>query len=205
MSDSRNFDVVVAGCGVAGLSAAVAAAETGVKVAVLERSSYDERGGSTRWTTATMRMKSEDAVSDDFETSFLENCGYYIQSDFAASTSLDYENWSPIVRSLAFTDPELIAFFADSAPAAIRWLKQHGVKLGGHGFFGLTPRSSPRIAIHGGGLHLVEVMTAEAEKFCRKMWRGTETWRAIVQFARVSPRKRNEFLDVPRRHRRMHH
>ena len=42
-----DFDVVV-GCGVAARSAAVAAAETGAKVAVLERSTYDERGGNTR-------------------------------------------------------------------------------------------------------------------------------------------------------------
>jgi len=44
----QNFDVIVVGCGVAGLSAAVAAAETGARVAVLERSTYDERGGNTR-------------------------------------------------------------------------------------------------------------------------------------------------------------
>ncbi len=34
----HSFDVVVVGCGVAGLSAAVAAAEAGARVAVLERS-----------------------------------------------------------------------------------------------------------------------------------------------------------------------
>jgi tricarballylate dehydrogenase len=33
---NQEFDVVVAGCGVAGLSAAVSAAEKGLKVAILE-------------------------------------------------------------------------------------------------------------------------------------------------------------------------
>ena len=44
----QKFDVVVAGCGVAGLSAAVTAAERGLKVAVLERASRDDRGGQSR-------------------------------------------------------------------------------------------------------------------------------------------------------------
>jgi tricarballylate dehydrogenase len=160
----HDFDVVVVGCGVAGLSAAVAAAGTGARVAVLERSTYDERGGGTRYTTAAIRMQSEDAVSDDFQSRFLDNCGYHVQPDFAASTVLDYENWSPLVRSLSFTDPELISFLADAAPPTIAWLKALGVKFGGIGFYGLTPRTSPRIAIVGGGLHLIEVMTAHAEK-----------------------------------------
>jgi tricarballylate dehydrogenase len=157
------FDVVVVGCGVAGLSAAVAAAQTGARVAVLERSTYEERGGNTRWTTAAIRMKSDDAVSDDFEERFMENCGYHLQPDFIDATALDYANWPPIVRSLAFTDPELISFFSTEAPPTIAWLKSHGVKFGGIGFYGLTPRSSPRIAISGGGLHLVEEMTVRAE------------------------------------------
>jgi tricarballylate dehydrogenase len=146
--DKAEFDIVVVGCGVAGLSAAVAAAEAGARVAVLERATYDERGGNTRYTTAALRMISEDAVSEDFVSRFLENCGYHVQPDFAASTVLDYG----------------IAFFAESTPPAIAWLKAHGVKFGGIGFYGLTPRASPRIAISGGGLHLIEVMTAHAEK-----------------------------------------
>ena len=44
----QKFDVVVAGCGVAGLSAAVTAAERGLTVAVLERASRDDRGGQSR-------------------------------------------------------------------------------------------------------------------------------------------------------------
>ena len=41
---AHTFDVVVAGCGVAALSAAVASAESGPRVAVLERSTYAEHG-----------------------------------------------------------------------------------------------------------------------------------------------------------------
>ena len=38
------FEVVIAGCGVAGLSSAVAAAEAGARVAVLERAPQAEHG-----------------------------------------------------------------------------------------------------------------------------------------------------------------
>lgn len=159
-----DFDVVVVGCGVAGLSAAVAAVDAGARVAVVERATYDERGGNTRYTAASMRMKSETEVSDDFEALYVRHSGFHIQPDFVAATALDYANWPPNVRALSFTDPELISFFVDSAPAAIAWLKEHGVKFGGIGFYGLTPRPSPRIAVSGGGLQIVEAMTAYAEK-----------------------------------------
>ena len=53
-----NFDLIVLGCGVAGLSAAVAGAERGLRVAVLERASREERGGQSRFTEAYLRMKS---------------------------------------------------------------------------------------------------------------------------------------------------
>ena len=65
---AQSFDVVVAGCGIAGLSAAVSAAQGGAKVAVLERAPIEERGGNTRYTDAYLRMKSETEVTDDFET-----------------------------------------------------------------------------------------------------------------------------------------
>ncbi len=164
IQETQGFDIVVVGCGVAGLSAAVAAAEAGAKVAVLERTTYEERGGNTRYTEAYLRMKSEVELSHDFESLLLDNSGYYIEPELAASTVLDYENWSPIVRALAFTDPELISSFIDAVPAAVAWLKGHGVTFGEAGFYGLTPRPSPRIAVNGGGLQLVETMTARAEK-----------------------------------------
>ncbi len=177
---TQKFDVVVVGCGVAGLSAAVAAAEAGATVAVLERSTYDERGGNTRYTTAAIRMKSDEAVSDDFLDVFAANSGYHVQPDFIEATVQDSANWPAQVRAASFTDPDLISFFADEAPPAIAWLKAHGVKFGGIGFYGLTPRASPRIAISGGGLHLIEVMTAYAEKLGVKFFYET-TAQNLVQ------------------------
>ncbi|MGE0803753.1 MAG: FAD-binding protein, partial [Lautropia sp.] len=51
-----------------------------------------------------------------------------------------------------------------AVPRAIAWLKAHGITFGEAGFYGLTPRPSPRIAVNGGGLQLIETLTACAEK-----------------------------------------
>src|SRR6266550_9170092 len=77
----EQYDVVVAGCGVAGLCAAVAAAEAGQRVVIVERASRDERGGQSRYTEAYLRMKSETAVTDDFETHIAENGSGYIDPE----------------------------------------------------------------------------------------------------------------------------
>ena len=80
----ERFDVVVAGCGVAGLSAAVAAAEGGARVVVLERAPREERGGQSRYTEAYLRMKSEAEVTDDFETHLAENGSGAVDPDLVA-------------------------------------------------------------------------------------------------------------------------
>ena len=53
-------EVIVVGSGVAGLSAALAAAENGRTVVVIERAPEGEHGGKTRYTEAYLRMKSVD-------------------------------------------------------------------------------------------------------------------------------------------------
>jgi len=44
------FDVIVVGCGIAGLSAAITAQQNGARIAILERAPKEERGGNTRYT-----------------------------------------------------------------------------------------------------------------------------------------------------------
>jgi tricarballylate dehydrogenase len=75
------FDVVIVGCGIAGLSAAASALQAGASVAVIERAPKEERGGNTRWTEALLRMKSEREVSDDFEAHFARNAGHYLDPE----------------------------------------------------------------------------------------------------------------------------
>ena len=160
----QKFDVVVAGCGVAGLSAAVTAAERGLSVAVLERASRDDRGGQSRYTEAYLRMKAMDEVTDDFETYLASNIGLYVDPDLTNEmASGGRDNWSHVTRTLAVPDPEVIGNFADHVPSTIAWLQGLGVK------FDFLPtqfltKTQPRLLPVGGGAALVDALAARAEK-----------------------------------------
>ena len=169
---SQAFDVVVAGCGIAGLSAAVSAAQGGASVALLERAPIEERGGNTRYTDAYLRMKSETEVTDDFETHLAENGGGYLDPELIKHTTEAYEQWPAIVKTLSFADPELIAAFANACGPTVQWLKTFGVK------FDFLPtqfltKSQPRLLPIGGGLALVEALGAAAEKLGVKFFYET--------------------------------
>jgi tricarballylate dehydrogenase len=157
------FDVVVAGCGIAGLSAAVSAAEQGARVAVLERAPIEERGGNTRYTEAYLRMKNEQEVADDFETHFAENAGGHLDPSLVKEAAGAYDSWSSIVKSLGFADPELINTFATAVPPTIKWLKDFGIRFEALPTPFLT-RNAPKLMPVGGGLALIEALVAQAEK-----------------------------------------
>ena len=155
-------DVVVAGCGIAGLAAAVAAQQGGARVVVLERAPIDERGGNTRYTGAWLRMKSVDEVSDDFSEHFAVNAGGYLDPSLVHLTAKDRENWPPTLRAMSFADPEVVATFAEEAPRTLKWLQGFGVRFEKLEVPFLTA-VQPRMAPHGGGLALVEALAAEFE------------------------------------------
>jgi len=156
------FDVVVAGCGVAGLSAAVSAAENGARVAVLERAPRAERGGQSRYTEAYLRMKSEREVTDDFEVHIAENCSGYVDPELVEEASRDRESRAASARALSLADPDFIQTFADMAGPTVAWMKGFGVR------FDFLPtqfltKSQPRLLPVGGGQALVDALAARAE------------------------------------------
>jgi tricarballylate dehydrogenase len=160
--DRQEFDVVVAGCGVAGLSAAVAAAEKGARVAVVERAPREERGGQSRYTEAYLRMKSHDEVTDDFESHFAENCSGYLDPQLVTETARAPEERSAAAKALSLADPDFIQALAEEAGPTISWLKGFGVR------FDFLPtqfltKSQPRLLPVGGGEALVEALAARAE------------------------------------------
>jgi choline dehydrogenase-like flavoprotein len=71
MSSER--DLVIVGCGIAGMSVAVTALQAGLQVTLLERAPEEDFGGNSRWTEAYQRMKNDAAISDDFEQRFAQN------------------------------------------------------------------------------------------------------------------------------------
>lgn len=157
-----NFDLIVVGCGAAGLSTAVSAAERGLKVAVLERSLREERGGQTRWTEAYLRMQSHDEVTDDFDLFLAENAGFYQDPDFIAETLSERSAWSTQARNQPFIDASLIGTFTENVPGTINWLKEQGVR------FDFLPTqfltsTQPRLLPVGGGEAIVECLAARAE------------------------------------------
>lgn len=151
-------DVIVVGTGVAGLSAALSAAELGQRVLVIERAPEGDHGGNTRHTEAYLRMKSLDEVADDFHDHFADNAGGYIDPTFIQEAGRDYDNWSPLMRALSMMDPELITRFADAAGPTLRWLESAGLKFDFLPTAFLTTTTTRLLPV-GGGLAIVETLT----------------------------------------------
>ena len=177
--DSSSFDVIVVGCGIAGLSAAASARQVGARVAIVERAPKEERGGNTRWTEALLRMKSEAEVSDDFEAHFAKNAGHYLDPELVAETARDWDNWPSIVKTLGFTDPEVIATFAEAVGPTVAWLKSFGVKFDFLPTYFITA-CQPRMAPIGGGLTLVEALAGWCEANGAQLFYRT-TARSLLQ------------------------
>lgn len=179
--DVREFDVVVVGHGIAGMSAAVSAMESGAKVAVLERAPFEEYGGNTRYTEAFLRLKNESELFDDFESLLAETGSANPDPVLVHTTTGVYENWPGIVRAMNFTDAELIQTFASSVVPTIDWLKTFGVKFIPAYLAHVTCREDPPLlAPSGGGLALIEALHAACERGNAEIFYET-TARNLIQ------------------------
>lgn len=150
--------VVIVGSGIAGLSAALSAAQKGARVTVIERATEGEHGGNTRYTEAYLRMKSLDEVADDFVDHFMANAGGYTDPSIEQEMVRDYVDWSPLAKSQSCVDPEMLGAFAEFAGPTLRWLEQVGLR------FDFLPTAfitttTTRLLPVGGGLALVETLT----------------------------------------------
>ena len=169
-----NADVVVIGCGVAGLSAAVSAAEGEARVVVLERAAEDERGGNSRYTSAWMRMSAEDEVSEDLVDLFLERGHGAIPPDFAKEVTRNYQEWPAQVRAFPFNDPEIVTALVENAPPTMQWLKTHGIKFTFYEPM-LLETGAVRMGPSGGGLAEAQQVVADTLKIVGSSFFGLTT------------------------------
>lgn len=197
----QKFDLVVVGCGIAGLSAAVSAAEGGLKVAVLERADIAERGGNTRWTEALMRMKNENEVADDLEDHFMANCGFHLDPSLVQEAGRSHAERSSIVRALSFTDPEVISTLSTDAGPSLAWLKTFKITFSDMPTYLIT-QSTTRLMPVGGGWALIEALCKAAEDLGVSFFYETTANRLLLDDAGAvmgvsasnSERRDNRFL-----------
>ncbi len=141
-----HYDIIVVGAGVAGLSTAlscveqlVEAGEEDVTLAVLERSTRDMRGGSSRWTGAYLRMADSGNVSENFVEDMM-------------------------AFSEGYSDEAVVRRLAEEAPRALAWLAQQGVAFEHLPTIFLTA-ARPRLLPVGGGKAVVERLADKVESY----------------------------------------
>ena len=165
----ESSDVVVVGAGNAAFCAALAAAEHGVSVLVLERAPESEAGGNSRFTAGAMRCV-YDGVDDLRQLMPDLTEDEIAASDFGTYSEAQFFDDMGRVTEYR-TDPDLCELLVRQSRATMRWMRERGVrfqpiwgrqafKVGGRFKFwgGLT------IEAWGGGPGLIEALTAAAKK-----------------------------------------
>jgi len=162
-------DVVIVGGGNAALCAALAAAEHGVSVLVLERAPEDESGGNSRFTAGAMRCV-YDGV-EDLKALMPDLTEQEIaQTDFGTYTEDQF--FDDMYRVTEYrTDPELVEVLVKNSRETLRWMKSRGVRFApiwGRQAFKVDGRfkfwGGLTVEAHGGGPGLVASLTAIAKK-----------------------------------------
>jgi len=159
----HEFDVVVVGSGIAGLTSAISALENGARVAVVERSTPEESGGNTRYTEAFLRMASQEKPSDDLEDRLLGDHMGHPDPGILADAMSDRAAWSQPMRTLDVADGETVMRLGEEAPPTLDWLNGHGIRFDALPTPFLT-QAAPRMSPVGGGWELVKTLTARAQE-----------------------------------------
>jgi tricarballylate dehydrogenase len=165
----RECDVVVVGAGNAAFCAALAAAEHGVSVLVLERSPESEAGGNSRFTAGAIRCV-YDGVEDlkvlmpDLTPEEIAN------TDFGSYTEEQF--FDDMARVTEYrTDPELTDILVKKSRETIRWMRSKGVRfqpIYGRQAFKVDGKfkfwGGLTVEAWGGGPGLVQALTEAARR-----------------------------------------
>ena len=184
--DAQSFDVVVLGGGNAALCAALAAAEQGAKVALIERAPEARRGGNSHFTGGGFRMVHHGAEDIKRIVPDLSDADI-ARSDFGKYSAEDYlDDLGRITQY--YIDPDLAETLVNSSTETVHWLMGRGVKFlpnygrqaynheGKFKFFGGIV-----IYANGGGAGLVEfrIQSRREERDFHPLWHsrdGAPAW-----------------------------
>src|SRR5665213_569773 len=123
---SELFDVLVVGAGNAALCAALAAAEVGARVLVLERAPEPESGGNSRFTAGAFRCV-YDGV-DDLRALMPDLTDAEVGSaDFGTYTEAQFFDDRGRITEYR-TDPELCELLVTRSRPTMQWMQQNGVR-----------------------------------------------------------------------------
>lgn len=123
---SATYDVVVVGAGNAALAAAVAAAEKGASVLVLERAPKGQRGGNSAFTQAAYRV-AYDGLADMRRIVPDLSEDEIAVSDFGTYTTDQYfEEWTK--QSHYRCDMDVVQTVVDDSLDTMLWMQSHGVR-----------------------------------------------------------------------------
>ena len=144
-NDQKNFDVLVAGGGQAGIIAAICAAEKGAKVCLLEGAPRTHRGGNTRHTRNLRPM-------------------HIGPLSVLSGTYDEDEYWDDLMRvTKGKTNEELARMTLRRSTECVEWLEKRGVQfqppLGGTLHLGRT-----NAFFMGGGKQLLNALYRHGEK-----------------------------------------
>lgn len=160
METELDYDIVVVGCGVAGTAAALSAAENAkklgrnIRIAILERTDFDHRGGNSRWTASYMRMKNLDEVADNF-----------VEDMMAFSDN--------------YSDRKYIETLAENAGDTLRWVQEKGVDFDALPTMFLTA-SKPRLLPVGGGRAILDTLSRRANALGVEIIYEATAWNLLL-------------------------
>jgi tricarballylate dehydrogenase len=186
-----DFDVVVVGGGNAALCAALAAAEAGARVQVLERAPHGAHGGNSMFTAGAMRFAYRHA--DDIRVLVPDlspdlagrtNFGHYPEEQFYADLAGVTENHA---------DPELADKLVSSSFGTLLWMRDNGVRflpIYGRQAYEVDGRftfwGGLTLEVSGGGPGLVEALSRR----CKKVGVAIEYGTRVVSLRRSGGRVR---------------
>src|SRR5262249_26689357 len=121
-----SFDVVVVGGGNAALCAALAAAEQGARVGLLERAPEEKRGGNSRFTGGGFRMVHHGVQDIKRVVPDLSDADI-ARTDFGEYSAEDYlDDLGRITQY--YIDPDLAETLVRNSTDTVHWLLGRGVK-----------------------------------------------------------------------------